>query len=75
MSDYLIRGALIVVFTIAVLRAWRLLHPTSFWLLLGFPAKAITVYFTWRAVASGCGLSRRRRKVRWTFPTFPGLGR
>ncbi|MEU0520766.1 hypothetical protein [Streptosporangium sp. NPDC006007] len=74
MTDFLIWGAVVVAVAGAGLPAWRRLHPVSFWWLLGFPIKTITVYGTWRAVASGCGLARKRRRWRFTFPGFPGLG-
>jgi S-DNA-T family DNA segregation ATPase FtsK/SpoIIIE len=54
--------------------AWRRWAPVSFWYVLGFPFKVVRVYGTWRAVASGCGLSKRRRRWRWSVPGFPGWG-
>jgi hypothetical protein len=75
MTDWLIHLGVIAAVVVAVLVVWRRLHPVSFWLLLGFPVKTLAVYGTWRAVASGCGLARRRRRWRWTFPGFPGMGR
>lgn len=74
MTDYLIPATLFVAAVVAGVLLWRKLHRVSFWLVLGFPVKALMVYGTWRAVASGCGLARRRRRWRWTFPGFPGMG-
>ncbi|WP_315967779.1 hypothetical protein [Planotetraspora sp. A-T 1434] len=71
MTDYLIPGTVTVAAIIAGLLVWRRLHRVSFWLVVGFPVKALVVYSTWKAVASGCGLARRRQRWRWT---FPGLG-
>ncbi|WP_248965422.1 hypothetical protein [Sphaerisporangium perillae] len=75
MTDFLIHAGLIVVAAVVALKVWRRLHTVSFWLVLGFPLKALAVYGTWRAVSSGCGLARRRRRWRWTLPGFPGMGR
>ncbi|MFC0866320.1 FtsK/SpoIIIE domain-containing protein [Sphaerimonospora cavernae] len=64
-------------FTLAVilgLVAWNRRHPVSFWLVLGYPRKAISVYFTWGNVAAGCGLTTKRRRWRWTFDGIPALG-
>ncbi|WP_063843007.1 hypothetical protein [Sphaerimonospora mesophila] len=72
MTDYLIPATLLVGTGVAGVLVWRKVHRVSFWLVLGFPVKALMVYGTWRAVASGCGLARRRRRFRWTFPGFPG---
>ena len=75
MTDVLLdvaKVASVVTFLVVVLALWRRLHPISFWLMVGFPRKAVMIYGTWRAVASGCGLVRRRRRWRWTFPGFGG---
>ncbi|MEU8360443.1 hypothetical protein AB0C27_30980 [Nonomuraea sp. NPDC048882] len=53
---------------------WRRCAPVSFWYVLGFPVKVVTIYGTWRAVASGCGLSKRVRRWRWRVPGLPGWG-
>ena len=50
--------------------AWRVAHPASFWYVKA-PLTAARVYATWGAVARGCGLSRRRRRWRWTFDGAP----
>lgn len=73
MADFLIWLGLALLGTGSGLWAWRRWAPTSFWCVLGFPVKALVVYGTWRSVSSGCGLSRRRRRWRWTFPGFPGF--
>jgi len=51
--------------------AWRVVHPVSFWYGVEFPVTAARVYATWGAVARGCGLSRRRRRWRWTVDAVP----
>ena len=56
------------------LGAWRLWHPASFWYGVGFPSRAALVYLTWRHVASGCGLTRHRRRWRWTLDAVPVVG-
>jgi len=50
--------------------AWRIAHPVSFWYVKA-PFTAVRVYATWGAVARGCGLSRRRRRWRWTVDAVP----
>ncbi|GAA3559735.1 hypothetical protein GCM10022419_045430 [Nonomuraea rosea] len=74
MRDFLLWAGVGLLATGVCLWAWRRVSPVSFWLVLGFPVKAVTVYGTWRAVASGCGLSKRRRRWRWSVPGFPGWG-
>ncbi|MFC5813629.1 FtsK/SpoIIIE domain-containing protein [Nonomuraea harbinensis] len=54
----------------AGLWAWRRLHYPSFWLALGFPLVALSVRASWRRVALGCGLTKKRQ--RWWFTTVPG---
>ncbi|SDR05510.1 FtsK/SpoIIIE domain-containing protein [Thermostaphylospora chromogena] len=64
-------------FTLAVilgLVVWNRRHPTSFWLTVGYPRKAVSVYLTWGNVAAGCGLTTKRRRLRWTFDGVPALG-
>ncbi|WP_113705344.1 FtsK/SpoIIIE domain-containing protein [Nonomuraea lactucae] len=51
--------------------AWRRWHHPSYWLLLGYPIAAISVRTSWRRVALGCGLTKKRQ--RWWFTTVPGL--
>jgi S-DNA-T family DNA segregation ATPase FtsK/SpoIIIE len=64
----------VLVSVVSMVLAWRRWAPTSFWYVLGFPVKVVMVYGTWRAVAAGCGLSKRRRRWRWSVPGFPGWG-
>ncbi|QXJ25982.1 50S ribosome-binding GTPase [Actinomadura graeca] len=53
--------------------AWQRYAPHSFWYGVGYPLKAAQVYGTWHHVASGCGLTRRRRALRWSAEAFPGM--
>ncbi|MFD9950431.1 FtsK/SpoIIIE domain-containing protein [Nonomuraea sp. NPDC059023] len=50
--------------------AWRALHPRSFWWIIGYPLTALNVRLTWRRVALGCGLTKKRQQ--WWFTTVPG---
>ncbi|WP_068920869.1 FtsK/SpoIIIE domain-containing protein [Planobispora rosea] len=52
------------------LRLWRRVHYRSFWLLIGYPLTALSVRATWRKVALGCGLTKKRQ--RWWFTLTPG---
>src|SRR4051794_17344465 len=54
--------------------AWRRWAPLSFWYVIEFPIKAALVYLTWSHVASGCGLSRKRRRWRLTLDAVPLAG-
>jgi S-DNA-T family DNA segregation ATPase FtsK/SpoIIIE len=58
----------------AGLWAWRRYHPVSFWYGIGFPARAVLVYLTWHHVASGCKLTRNRRRFRLTLDAVPVVG-
>jgi FtsK/SpoIIIE family len=53
--------------------AWRHWLPRSFWYAVGFPLKAVLVYLTWRHVAHGCTLTRKRRAWRMSLEAVPGL--
>jgi S-DNA-T family DNA segregation ATPase FtsK/SpoIIIE len=55
----------------AGLWAWRRWHYRSFWLIIGFPITAISVRASWRKVALGCNLTKKRQ--RFWFTTIPGL--
>ncbi|MFI7618265.1 FtsK/SpoIIIE domain-containing protein [Nonomuraea terrae] len=55
----------------AGLWAWRRWHHRSFWLVIGYPITAISVRASWRKVALGCGLTKKRQ--RFWFTTVPGL--
>jgi S-DNA-T family DNA segregation ATPase FtsK/SpoIIIE len=54
--------------------AWRRFHPLSFWLCVGFPARAVWLYGTWQHVASACKLTHKRRRWRVTLDSVPVLG-
>ncbi|MFI0370398.1 FtsK/SpoIIIE domain-containing protein [Actinomadura sp. 1N219] len=54
--------------------AWRRWRPVSFWYGVGFPARAVLVYLTWHHVASGCRLTRNRRRLRFTLDAVPVVG-
>ncbi|TDE26448.1 FtsK/SpoIIIE domain-containing protein [Actinomadura sp. 6K520] len=58
----------------AGLWAWRRYHPVSFWYGVAFPARAVLVYLTWTHVASGCKLTRNRRRYRLTLDAIPVMG-
>ncbi|MBW8487244.1 FtsK/SpoIIIE domain-containing protein [Actinomadura parmotrematis] len=67
--------ALVGLAVVAVgLWAWRRFHPSSYWYGVGFPARAVLVYLTWHHVASGCGLTRNRRRFRLTLDALPVVG-
>lgn len=70
MSDPLLILAALAA-TIAALWAWRRWHYRSFWLAIGYPLMAITIVATWRKVALGCNLTKKRQ--RFWFTTVPGL--
>ncbi|MFG2078683.1 FtsK/SpoIIIE domain-containing protein [Nonomuraea maritima] len=55
----------------AGLWAWHHYHHRSFWLVIGYPITAIRVWASWRKVALGCGLTKKRHRL-W-FTTVPGL--
>jgi len=55
-------------------RAWRRFHPLSFWFGVGFSARAVWLYLTWRHVASACKLTHKRRRWRLSLDTVPVLG-
>ena len=74
MADFLTWAGVTVAVATLGLWTWRRWAPVSFWYVLAFPFKAVMIYGTWRAVASGCGLSRRRRRWRWSVPGLPGWG-
>lgn len=73
MSDLLVvLGVLAAV--AAGLWAWRRWHPASFWYGVAFPLRAVLVYLTWHHVASGCKLTRNRRRFRLTLDAVPVVG-
>ncbi|WP_067142759.1 FtsK/SpoIIIE domain-containing protein [Microtetraspora malaysiensis] len=65
------RPILLAVAALVILLAWRRWAPVSYWYLLVFPRKAVWLRWSWRHVASGCGLTKKRH--RWWFTTVPGL--
>lgn len=65
------RPVLLAVALVLVLVCWRQRAPVSYWYLFGFPCKAVWLRWSWRHVASGCGLTKKRN--RWWFTTVPGL--
>ncbi|WP_055482549.1 FtsK/SpoIIIE domain-containing protein [Sphaerimonospora mesophila] len=65
------RPLLLLLAALVALLAWRRWAPVSYWYLLVFPRKAVWLRWTWRHVASGCGLTKKRH--RWWFTTVPGL--
>ncbi|MCP2340403.1 FtsK/SpoIIIE domain-containing protein [Actinomadura rupiterrae] len=69
---YLVLGVLAA--TAAGLWAWRHWHPSSFWYGVGFPLRVVWVYLTWKAVASGCKVTRRKRAWRFTLDSLPVVG-
>ncbi|MEV0423646.1 FtsK/SpoIIIE domain-containing protein [Streptosporangium canum] len=56
--------------TLVVLWAWQRFHHRSFWLVAGYPLTALSVRASWRKVALGCGLTKKR--ARWAFTLTPG---
>ncbi|MCG5220420.1 FtsK/SpoIIIE domain-containing protein [Streptosporangium soli] len=62
---------LLVLGALLILLAWRRWAPVSYWYALVFPRKAIWLRWSWRHVASGCSLTKKRH--RWWFTTVPGL--
>ncbi|WP_433465930.1 FtsK/SpoIIIE domain-containing protein [Spirillospora sp. CA-128828] len=71
-TAYLVLGVLAA--AAAGLWAWRRYHPVSFWYGVGFPVRVVRVYLTWRSVASGCKLTRRKRAWRITLDAIPVVG-
>ncbi|GII67349.1 conjugal transfer protein TraS [Sphaerisporangium krabiense] len=71
MSDHLLLTLGVLAASAAGLWAWRRWHYPSFWLCLRYPMTAITIRLTWRKVALGCGLTKKRQ--RFWFTTVPGL--
>ncbi|MGW6496835.1 FtsK/SpoIIIE domain-containing protein [Nonomuraea angiospora] len=71
MSDQFLTMLGVLAAAAAGLWAWRRWHYRSFWLIVGFPLTAISVRASWRKVALGCGLTKKRQ--RFWFTTVPGL--
>ncbi|MFG1879395.1 FtsK/SpoIIIE domain-containing protein [Sphaerisporangium sp. NPDC049003] len=71
MSNTLLITLGVLAASVAGLRAWRHRHYHSFWLCLIYPMTALTIRMSWRKVALGCGLTKKRQ--RFWFTTVPGL--
>nr|WP_246090103.1 FtsK/SpoIIIE domain-containing protein [Nonomuraea deserti] len=71
MSDHFLTMPGVLAAVAAGLWAWRRWHYRSFWLAIGFPLTAISVRASWRKVALGCGLTKKRQ--RFWFTTVPGM--
>ncbi|MFB4285057.1 FtsK/SpoIIIE domain-containing protein [Nonomuraea sp. MTCD27] len=71
MSDQFLTTLGVLAAVAAGLWAWRHWHYRTFWLVIGFPLTAISVRASWRKVALGCGLTKKRQ--RFWFTTVPGL--
>jgi DNA segregation ATPase FtsK/SpoIIIE-like protein len=74
MREILILAGVALATTVAGALAWRHYFPRSFWLVAVFPLRAAHLYLTWAHVASGCGLTTRRRRWRWTLEAVPVAG-
>lgn len=74
MREILILAGVALAATAAGALAWRHYFPRSFWLLVAFPLRAAHLYLTWARVASGCGLTARRRRWRWSLEAVPVAG-
>ncbi len=70
MRDSLLPTLAVLAATAAGLWAWHRFHYRSFWLVIGFPLVTVSVRATWRKVALGCGLTKKRQ--RWWFTTVAG---
>ncbi|MGW4426015.1 FtsK/SpoIIIE domain-containing protein [Streptosporangium sp. NPDC004631] len=71
MFERLLWLAVFVIAAVISLRCWRTWHRRSYWYVVGYPLTAIIVRATWRKVALGCGLTKKRQ--RFWFTTVPGL--
>ncbi|GGT00648.1 conjugal transfer protein TraS [Planobispora rosea] len=71
MFEHLAWWLLALLAVVTLLLCWRRWHRQSFWYVVGYPLTAITVRATWRKVALGCGLTKKRQ--RFWFTTVPGL--
>ncbi|WP_308169938.1 tyrosine-type recombinase/integrase [Acrocarpospora catenulata] len=59
-----------VLIAAAGLPTWRRLHYRSYWPAVGYPLAALSVWASWRRVALGCGLTKKRQ--RYWFTLVPG---
>jgi hypothetical protein len=74
MREILILAGVALAAAAAGALAWRHYFPRSFWLTVVFPLRAAHLYLTWAHVASGCRLTTRRRRWRWTLEAVPVAG-
>src|SRR5260370_40227146 len=74
MREILILAGVALAAAAAGALAWRHYFPRSFWLVAVFPLRAARLYLTWARVASGCGLTTRRRRWRWSVEAVPVAG-
>lgn len=74
MREFLILAGVALAAAAAGALTWRHYAPRSFWLIAVFPFKAAHLYLTWAHVASGCGLTRKFRRTRWTLEAVPVAG-
>ncbi|MEU1731643.1 FtsK/SpoIIIE domain-containing protein [Streptosporangium sp. NPDC020145] len=58
------QSLLVLATALAILATWR------FWPMVGYPFTALSVRASWRKVALGCGLTKKR--ARWAFTLTPG---
>nr|WP_214413965.1 FtsK/SpoIIIE domain-containing protein [Sphaerisporangium fuscum] len=62
---------MIVVGVALVLWVWRSFAPASWWYLMVFPRRVLWLRWTWRHVASGCALTKKRHV--WWFTVVPNM--
>lgn len=74
MREILILAGVALAAAAAGVLSWRHYAPRSFWLIAVFPLRAVRLYLTWAHVASGCGLTSKRRRWRWTLEAVPVAG-
>jgi hypothetical protein len=74
MREFLILAGVALAAAAAGAFSWRHYAPRSFWLIAVFPFRAAHLYLTWAHVASGCGLTSKRRRWRWTLEAVPVAG-
>ncbi|GII94927.1 FtsK/SpoIIIE domain-containing protein [Sinosporangium siamense] len=65
------RPVLIGAAVLVALWVWRTLHPASWWYAVVFPRRVLRLRWSWRHVASGCGLTKKRHV--WWFTVVPNL--
>ncbi|GLX95533.1 FtsK/SpoIIIE domain-containing protein [Herbidospora sp. NBRC 101105] len=65
MSEELHVALIALAASAAGLWAWRHFYAASFWLVIGYLLTSIRVRLTWRKIALGCGLTKRRQRPRF----------